>query len=277
MDNIQIGRLIYEKRKELGLTQQELAERLQITNKAVSKWENGDGMPDVNLLSPLAAELGLTVDELLRGEKDVTENSIPENALKRDGSDIAVKDVVVGILACGIAVMYALSGFSSMFSHLMIFSDSFLSSLPYIAFYCYNIVFWTLVSAVFIRKFLRILDADITDTKGTAVAAFVVGLPMIYIQGGDTSVINYGCFFFILALLLSECHGYKIPHKIFYGLAILITVVYGLFGIAEQIDFSMPSRTDLTQLYGFTFRFARALVFYILYGVFEKCCDEYER
>lgn len=50
MNNVKTGQFISEKRKSLGFTQQELAEKLQITNKAVSKWETGDGMPDIQIL-----------------------------------------------------------------------------------------------------------------------------------------------------------------------------------------------------------------------------------
>lgn len=286
MDNTQIGRLIYDKRKELGLTQQELADRLQITNKAVSKWENGDGMPDINLLSPLAAELGLSVDELLSGEEEVNcsenninENGVYESPLVYGGSSVSVKDAVIGIIACAAALMVALNGFSSIIFHLIISEDGFLSLLPYIALNVYIIVFWALVSAVFICKLLRIFDVDIPDTKGLAIATFVIGLPMLYIQNLDPSVISYGVLFFITALLLSECHGYKTPHKLFYGLALLVTVCYGT-GLLyyECTGFSeLSNAVDRSQIYAFVLKLLRALMFYIIYGAFEKCCDEYER
>ena len=65
--------LLYELRKEKGLTQSELAEKLGITNKAVSKWETGEAMPDTAQLLPLAEILGVSVDELLRGERKIAE------------------------------------------------------------------------------------------------------------------------------------------------------------------------------------------------------------
>ena len=68
MDTIKIGKYIAERRKAAGLTQQELADQLSITNKAVSKWETGQGAPDIGLLTELARILDVTVDELLRGE-----------------------------------------------------------------------------------------------------------------------------------------------------------------------------------------------------------------
>ena len=69
MDQKKTGDFIAMLRKEKGLTQQELAGRLHISNKTVSKWECGDGMPDITLLPALAAELGVTADDLLRGEQ----------------------------------------------------------------------------------------------------------------------------------------------------------------------------------------------------------------
>lgn len=287
MDNIQIGRLIYEKRKELGLTQQELADRLQITNKAVSKWENGDGMPDVNLLSPLAAELGLTVDELLSGEEKTpvfenhtNESDVTTSSLTANQSTASAKDVVIGIFACAITIGYSISGFTYIIQRIIYSKiiENYSSSPWYFPLFAYNLLFWGLISAVFFCKVLRIQDIDVPRAKGFVIAAFVVGLPMIYIQLLDTSTINYGIFFFLLALLLSECHGYKVPHKIFYGLAILATVVFGsLYLYGEVNSFLSSSYPDKLQVYLFASRIVRALFFYILYGVFEKCCDEYER
>ena len=69
MDKYKFGELIYTQRKKLGLTQDELGRRLKVTNKAVSKWETGETLPDVLLLKPLADELQISVDELLTQQK----------------------------------------------------------------------------------------------------------------------------------------------------------------------------------------------------------------
>ena len=65
MDKYKFGDFIYHKRKEKGLTQEELGRKLGVTNKAVSKWEVGETMPDITMLEPLASTLGVTIDELL--------------------------------------------------------------------------------------------------------------------------------------------------------------------------------------------------------------------
>lgn len=286
MDNIQIGRLIYDKRKELGLTQAELADRLQITNKAVSKWENGDGMPDVNLLAPLAQELGLTVDELLTGQEkphiDESQNITEKtdtyiSPLIAGSSTVEVKDAVLGIIMCAVAIYRAVGGFSSILSYLAFYSDNLVSALPQIALIAYNILFWALISAVFICKMLRIFEIETDNIKSITIATFIIGLPMLYIQGTGSVGLSYGSFFFLLSLLLSVCHGYKIPHKIFYGLAILATVIFGVGAVFAQSDFpSIIGEHGLTQFSIFVINFLRTLVFYILYGIFEKRCNEYE-
>lgn len=69
MDNLKIGRFIAKKRKELGMTQQELANQLLVTNKAISKWETGAGIPDISILKDLSRVLKVTIDELLDGEE----------------------------------------------------------------------------------------------------------------------------------------------------------------------------------------------------------------
>lgn len=75
MDNIKVGQLIYRLRKEKNLTQQQLAERMSISDKAVSKWERGLGCPDVSLLPELTGILGVELEQLLRGELDTNEVS----------------------------------------------------------------------------------------------------------------------------------------------------------------------------------------------------------
>ena len=74
MDQIKIGRFIAERRKDAGLTQAQLAERLNITDRAISKWETGRSLPDSALMLDLCDILGITVNELLCGEVIAMEN-----------------------------------------------------------------------------------------------------------------------------------------------------------------------------------------------------------
>lgn len=69
MDNKKIGTFIAIKRKQKGMTQKQLAEKLGVTNKAISKWETGEGYPDITTIPILAEVLNITTDELLSGKE----------------------------------------------------------------------------------------------------------------------------------------------------------------------------------------------------------------
>ena len=74
MNQIAIGNFIEKKRKEQNLTQAQLAEKLGVSNKTVSKWENGKCMPDYGVIQPLCTELGVTVSELMDGEEQAQDS-----------------------------------------------------------------------------------------------------------------------------------------------------------------------------------------------------------
>lgn len=80
MDTVKTGKLIAERRKEVGLTQRELGAKLHVSDRAVSKWERGLNLPEAALFEPLCGILGLTLAELLRGEKNATEIPALEQA-----------------------------------------------------------------------------------------------------------------------------------------------------------------------------------------------------
>ena len=77
-----ISNLIKTKRKEKGLTQEELASKINVTEKAISRWETGRGTPDISLLIPLSKELGISVSELLNGKEDKLEEKNIKNIIK---------------------------------------------------------------------------------------------------------------------------------------------------------------------------------------------------
>ncbi len=81
MDQLKIGKFIAECRKKNGLTQMQLAEKLNITDRAISKWENGKSLPDSSIMLELCEVLGITVNDLLSGEV-VTMNDYNKNSEK---------------------------------------------------------------------------------------------------------------------------------------------------------------------------------------------------
>lgn len=101
MDNKKIGNFIAERRKELGYSQKDLAEKLNITDKAVSKWETGRSAPEVSILIPLANLLGVSVTELLNGEE------ISREEINTASDELIVKSLEkyhIGTLGVAIAI-----------------------------------------------------------------------------------------------------------------------------------------------------------------------------
>ena len=85
MDQIKTGRFIAEQRKANGMTQRQLAEKLSVSDKTVSKWECGNGLPEVSLMLPLCELLSINVNELLSGERldaDSYKQHAEENMMK---------------------------------------------------------------------------------------------------------------------------------------------------------------------------------------------------
>ena len=109
MDAKKTGELIARSRKEQGLSQGELAERLHVTDKAVSKWETGRGMAGIDSLEPLAEALGLSVSELLSGQC-LTAEELPKAAggqiveSMRRGWKMALKGCGAAVLTLALAV-----------------------------------------------------------------------------------------------------------------------------------------------------------------------------
>ena len=107
MNQIKIGKFIAECRKNSNLTQMQLAEKLNITDRAISKWENGKAMPDSSIMLDLCKELKISVNELLSGEmidmknynKIAEENLIKLNESNQKKKKIILKSaIVIGLL-----------------------------------------------------------------------------------------------------------------------------------------------------------------------------------
>lgn len=107
MDAKEIGRFICSLRKDKGLTQSALAELLNISNRTVSKWETGEGLPDISLLPDLAKVLGVTTDEILEGKKVPAEKSADIKV-----EEVANKDNLLNLfkIAFVISLFFAIFG-----------------------------------------------------------------------------------------------------------------------------------------------------------------------
>lgn len=106
MDQVKIGKFISKKRKEKNITQSELAEKLNITDRAVSKWENGNCMPDSGIIPELCKILNITINDLFSGEvidmKD-NEKKLEQNLLElkkqKDELDrrLLITEIIIGV------------------------------------------------------------------------------------------------------------------------------------------------------------------------------------
>ena len=113
MDAIKFGSFVARVRKDKNMTQAELASKIKVTDKAVSRWERGLGFPDINTLEPLAEALGVSVLELMKSEKIETEDIQCEDAalilkdtIQEASSQRLLNKKQYQMIAIGIAVLF---------------------------------------------------------------------------------------------------------------------------------------------------------------------------
>ena len=125
MDQIVIGRFIASERKRKGYTQRQLADAIGISDKTISKWERGNGFPEVSLLLPLCDELDITVNELLSGErfseeeyqKKAEENMVNMIREREENKRKAIQTLVTGVIAT--VAFVTINMVVAYYSHLM--------------------------------------------------------------------------------------------------------------------------------------------------------------
>lgn len=173
MDNSGMGQFIAELRKEKLLTQKDMAERLHITDKAVSKWERGLSCPDIALLPELAAMLDVTVDELLQGRRNPVPTASQE--MKIDSViDYAEKSLVNKvknvrkICAVGVSAFLFIGAFVCVVCDLAISGGLTWSLIP---------VSSILFAWIVLFPFLRF---GVKGIAGTLLALSVLTLPYLY-------------------------------------------------------------------------------------------------
>lgn len=174
MDSKKIGAFIKSLRNKQGMTQNQLAKKLNVTDKAISKWETGKGIPDITMLEPLSIVLGVSLSELMNGEKIkeediiVKSNEAIKNTIKYSNGEI--KRSKKNILIFGIA------GFLLVLSFLFMRDDSS----------------WKGVYSVIALIILCIGVYISTDKKRIikAVSIFIIGI-CLYQLMDINNIINY--------------------------------------------------------------------------------------
>lgn len=119
MDVVKIGKFIANRRKEAGLTQAQLAQRLNITDRAVSKWETGRAMPDSSIMLALCEVLSISVNDLLSGEvisstdyRDELEKKLVEMVKQKEQNDrqLLTVECLIGVLSVLILLLPIMVG-----------------------------------------------------------------------------------------------------------------------------------------------------------------------
>ncbi len=118
MNQIKIGKFIAELRKEKNLTQLQLGDKIGVSDKTVSKWETGRGLPELSTLKPLSDELGISINELLSGEriqKEQYQEKLEENIINTidySSKRIREKNNVIGILLIVFGILITIAAMS---------------------------------------------------------------------------------------------------------------------------------------------------------------------
>lgn len=115
MNQEKIGKFIAECRKAKDLTQSELAEKLGVTNRSISNWENGKNMPDLSLFKPLCKELDITLNDLMSGER-VQEKEYQEkleeniiNTIDYTNKKLEIKNSFLGLTLISLGILIAIT------------------------------------------------------------------------------------------------------------------------------------------------------------------------
>lgn len=270
MNQTEIGKFIAKCRKEKNLTQAQLAEKLNITDRAVSKWETGKSMPDSSIMLELCEILGIKVNELLRGEKidmESYEKKADETliALKRKNENNMTKNVIISIvfsvtlfvglmvcLICNLAISGNLS-WSLIPASSIIFA--WIISIPSIILGKKGMIASLISLSVFIVPYLfllsRLLDIKAVFSIGTAMAAASIIYLWIIAAvfkrfGKNRKLAAFGIIFvlaipfiFIINIILSKMIAEPILDvwdMLFVFILLILAFVFFIFDYAKKKD-----------------------------------------
>lgn len=197
MDVLKISSLIKLKRKEKGMTQEELGTKLNVTEKAVSRWETGRGTPDISLLIPLSKELDLDVSELLSGSQktsDTIEDAI--DVIKYEKESKRVKKKKPLIISDIIYVVFLIVYLS--YLKLSYRTDSY--TLNYVGHIVFNIFFCVLIIISNWNLYTNYYDSISNKVKikkityGIILIIYIVMILNMTIFGRNMALFNFNGF-----------------------------------------------------------------------------------
>lgn len=223
MDKNATGRFIAELRKQKGFTQKELAEKLMVTDKAISRWETGKGLPDTSLLKPLGDVLGVSVTELLSG-KEIEEVDMKERA---DNIILEALNYSKRMLASVIGTILFIIGIAFIISPLFLASQSHIWALGIII-----VVGTTLYSCI--RK--RGYSMKVTDRvyylaalalQGVALVLEIlpIGAVMVFATSSTERTIEVYSYFSMLPV------GYANFAPLLTGILTILIILLGVIAL----------------------------------------------
>ncbi len=258
MDVKKTGELIAQQRRDLGFTQNELAQKLGVTNKAVSKWETGEGFPDISIIPNVASELKISVEELLAGEKNsqLAPRSDEEFNKKEDfGYKVNTGEILLSIIAIIFSSKAFLGNITSIFSYLIsngnVFSEgNWIYALVIILNFLLNAWFWGAASGVSIFALFAAIGKKSELIKLCNMTMFlsciisVLGGTFLFITGAGTSPLSQRFLMLLIsAIIFTKLkNGEDVIYKIFNILIILIFVFTFVWYVKMMITGTIGER-----------------------------------
>lgn len=240
MDVKKTGELIAQKRRDLGFTQNELAQKLGVTNKAVSKWETGEGFPDISIIPNVASELKISVEELLAGEKNsqLAPRSDEEfNKKENFKHKVNTGKILLSIIAIIFSSKAFLGNITSIFSYLIsngnVFSEgNWIYALIIILNFLINAWFWGAASGISIFALFTAIGKKSELIKLCNITMFlsciisILGGIFLFITEAGTSPLSQRFLMLLISLIIFTKlkNGEDVIFKIFNILIILIFV-----------------------------------------------------
>lgn len=223
MDKNTTGRFIAELRKQKGFTQKELAENLMVTDKAISRWETGKGLPDTSLLKPLGDVLGVSVTELLSGKK-IEEVDMKERA---DNIILEALNYSKRMLASVISVTIFIIGIAFIISPLFLASKSYIWTLGLIIVAIAILYIYTRKRGYSMKATDRVYYLAALALQGIALVLEVlpIGVVMVFATSPTKQTIEVYSYFTLLPV------GYANFTPLLTGILTILIILLGAIAL----------------------------------------------
>ena len=223
MDKNTTGRFIAELRKQKGFTHKELAENLMVTDKAISRWETGKGLPDTSLLKPLGDVLGVSVTELLSGKK-IEEVDMKERA---DNIILEALNYSKRMLASVISVTIFIIGIAFIISPLFLASKSYIWTLGLIIVAIAILYIYTRKRGYSMKATDRVYYLAALALQGIALVLEVlpIGVVMVFATSPTKQTIEVYSYFSLLPV------GYANFTPLLTGILTILIILLGAIAL----------------------------------------------